>query len=152
GGVMTDLNDLLPSNSGWEVYQASGINASGQIVGEGFHNGAQHGFLMTPDNSPRAGQGHRSSLILPGYELAAAGALSETRRVAGLPFETAEQSGAREVQQLRTVFEVGPARQKEITSTPWAVSGERQASEHGGASEGAGDWQGTGDPVSLQTV
>jgi probable HAF family extracellular repeat protein len=152
-GVMTDLNDLIPPDSGWEVYQASGINSSGQIVGEGFHNGAQHGFLMTPDNGPRMPRGPRSSSgVLPGYELAAAGALSETRMVAGLPFEAADQARAWELPQLRTVFEVGPARQTESTSTAWAVFGERHASEHAGAGEGTGDWQGTENPFSLPTV
>jgi probable HAF family extracellular repeat protein len=150
GGVMTDLNDLLPPGSGWEVYQAYGINASGQIVGEGFHNGAQHGFLMTPDTGPHISQGPRSSSpILPGYELAAAGALSETRMVVGLPFDVAEQSRAGEFQQPGTVFEVGPTRQTASTSTAWTVSGERPASEHAGASEGTGDWQGTDHPDDL---
>lgn len=48
-GVMTDLNTLIPANSGWELSQANGINASGQIVGNGLHNGERHGFLLTPN-------------------------------------------------------------------------------------------------------
>jgi probable HAF family extracellular repeat protein len=39
-GLMTDLNQLLPSNSGWVLYTAYGINNKGQIVGWGSHNGS----------------------------------------------------------------------------------------------------------------
>jgi probable HAF family extracellular repeat protein len=48
GGIMVDLNGLLPPGSGWELAQATGINDSGQIVGIGFINGQPHGFLLTP--------------------------------------------------------------------------------------------------------
>jgi hypothetical protein len=34
---MKDLNKLIPAGSGWVLITASGINASGQIVGEGTH-------------------------------------------------------------------------------------------------------------------
>jgi len=44
-GLLTDLNELLPPDSGWELYRAFGINDSGWIVGEG-SNGA---FLLTPE-------------------------------------------------------------------------------------------------------
>jgi probable HAF family extracellular repeat protein len=43
-----DLNDLIPSGSGWLLNHASCMNASGQIVGYGTINGATHGFLLTP--------------------------------------------------------------------------------------------------------
>jgi hypothetical protein len=35
GGMahMMDLNTLIPTNSGWEMMEASSINTSGQIVG-----------------------------------------------------------------------------------------------------------------------
>jgi hypothetical protein len=36
GGVMTDLNSLLPANSGWHLVGAFAINDSGQIAGYGF--------------------------------------------------------------------------------------------------------------------
>ncbi|MDH5670458.1 MAG: DUF3466 family protein, partial [Nitrospira sp.] len=43
-GSMKDLNSLLPQNSGWELWRATGINDSGVIVGEG-NKGV---FLMKP--------------------------------------------------------------------------------------------------------
>jgi len=45
---MKDLNTLIPSTSGWVLNTATGINAWGQIVGSGVHNGETHGFLLTP--------------------------------------------------------------------------------------------------------
>lgn len=47
-GVIIDLDDLLPHNSGWKITEATGINNSGQIIGMGIVNGARHAFLMTP--------------------------------------------------------------------------------------------------------
>lgn len=44
-----DLNDLIPANSGWLLFSASGINAWGQIVGTGTIKGQAHAFLLTPD-------------------------------------------------------------------------------------------------------
>ncbi len=46
--TVTDLNDLIPSNSGWELISATGINDYGQITGFGNINSTQHAFLMTP--------------------------------------------------------------------------------------------------------
>ena len=48
GGSPIDLNTLVPSTAGWQLYEAQAINARGQIVGGGFHDGAFHAFLMTP--------------------------------------------------------------------------------------------------------
>lgn len=45
---MQDLNKLLPAHSGWVLHTVTGINAWGQIVGSGTHNGLTHGFLLTP--------------------------------------------------------------------------------------------------------
>lgn len=45
---MQDLNNLINSNSGWELNTATGINLWGQIVGEGMKNGKPRGFLLTP--------------------------------------------------------------------------------------------------------
>lgn len=43
---VTDLNNLLPANSGWVLETAVGINSNGQIVGEGILNGQMHTFLL----------------------------------------------------------------------------------------------------------
>ena len=49
-GIITDLNDLLPSGSGWELIHAEGINDAGYIVGKGsFAGGVTRAFLMTPN-------------------------------------------------------------------------------------------------------
>jgi len=45
---MQDLNQLIPSNSGWTLSIANAINVLGQITGQGTINGQQHGFLLTP--------------------------------------------------------------------------------------------------------
>ena len=52
GGVMIDLNTLLPADSGWELTSARDINNSGQIVGSGIIGGQTHAFLMTPVLEP----------------------------------------------------------------------------------------------------
>jgi probable HAF family extracellular repeat protein len=45
---LRDLNNLIPSNSGWVLNHASSVNGVGQISGFGTINGANHGFLLTP--------------------------------------------------------------------------------------------------------
>jgi probable HAF family extracellular repeat protein len=49
-GTMIDLNTLLPTDSGWRLIVANGINDSGQIVGHGYTKGvkALRAFLLTP--------------------------------------------------------------------------------------------------------
>jgi hypothetical protein len=47
-----DLNDLIPTNSGWELIEARSINAAGQIVGWGMHAGRTNAFLLTPVSAP----------------------------------------------------------------------------------------------------
>jgi hypothetical protein len=47
-GVMVDLNDLIAKDSPWMLQSAAGINASGQITGQGLINGKVHAFLATP--------------------------------------------------------------------------------------------------------
>jgi len=49
---MFDLNDLIPSDSGWDLITAQDINSSGQIVGYGSIGGEQHGYLLTPVPEP----------------------------------------------------------------------------------------------------
>lgn len=42
----TDLNDFIPESSGWQLADATSINAQGQIAGIGVKDGATHGFLL----------------------------------------------------------------------------------------------------------
>ncbi len=56
-GQMKDLNALIPTDSGWVLGQAHGINKRGQIVGYGGLNSQVHAFLLTP---------HLPVLIVPG--------------------------------------------------------------------------------------
>ena len=54
-GVMTDLNALIPSNSGLYLQLAESINARGEIIGFGqTSTGEVHGFLATPGNRAAA--------------------------------------------------------------------------------------------------
>ncbi len=48
-GVMTDLNDLLPANSGWELRSAEGINDHGWITGWGTFQGVTRAFVLIPE-------------------------------------------------------------------------------------------------------
>lgn len=49
GKTMYDLNDLIPSNSGWsELTSAQSISDSGEITGYGQINGQTHAFLIAP--------------------------------------------------------------------------------------------------------
>jgi|SRR5579871_792243 len=45
---IVDLNTRIPSNTGWILTGATGINDSGKIVGNGTLNGVQHAFLLIP--------------------------------------------------------------------------------------------------------
>jgi probable HAF family extracellular repeat protein len=72
-GTMTDLNLLIPSNSGWTLESASSINDLGEIVGVGINpSGQEDDFLLTPVPEPAS-----VSLIL----LGGAGLLIRRRRV-----------------------------------------------------------------------
>jgi probable HAF family extracellular repeat protein len=130
-GVMTDLNDLLPPGSGWNVYQAARINNAGQIVGEGFHNGAQHGFLMTPDASPSA---------FPPFQ---ASAPVNAMASVVMPVGALDQLDGRELPRLQATMEVRPASQVETTSAPRAISADHTTNEPGCSLEEARDWNGT---------
>jgi len=48
GGVMRDLNDLIPADSGWILEFAEGISEDGRIVGYGRLNGQSRGFVLEP--------------------------------------------------------------------------------------------------------
>ena len=43
-----DLNNLIPSKSGWDLQGANAISSNGSIVGAGLHNGQGHAFLLVP--------------------------------------------------------------------------------------------------------
>ena len=48
-GSMIDLNTMIDPASGWNLWEATGINDSGQIVGQGRNSvGQLHAFLLTP--------------------------------------------------------------------------------------------------------
>jgi len=50
---MIDLNALLPTGSGWQLFEAYGINDSGQITGYGYINGGSDKIAFSDDPSPR---------------------------------------------------------------------------------------------------
>lgn len=45
---MMDLNSMIPTNTGWELIEARGINSAGQLIGWGMHAGHTNAFLLTP--------------------------------------------------------------------------------------------------------
>ncbi len=45
-GAMTDLNDLIPPNTGWVLVSATAINDNGDILGLGINNGVTHGYVL----------------------------------------------------------------------------------------------------------
>ncbi|MDW8104484.1 MAG: dockerin type I domain-containing protein [Armatimonadota bacterium] len=47
-GVLRNLNDLLPPDSGWVLNEARAINDFGQITGYGARGGITRAFLLTP--------------------------------------------------------------------------------------------------------
>lgn len=47
-GGLQDLNKLIPGGTGWTLTYATGMNAIGQIVGQGTIHGASHAFVLTP--------------------------------------------------------------------------------------------------------
>ncbi len=66
-GVLVDLNSLLPPGSGWVLGQATGINDSGQIVGEGIINGQTHGFLLSPSAQPSVPEPGTLALLVTAF-------------------------------------------------------------------------------------
>ena len=48
---MLNLNILIDSSSGWQLIDATGINANGQITGWGIFKGENHGFVLTPKDT-----------------------------------------------------------------------------------------------------
>jgi probable HAF family extracellular repeat protein len=52
---LTDLNSLIPSDSGWVLNEARAINNSGEIVGIGQLNGQTRAFLLEPNSKDDSG-------------------------------------------------------------------------------------------------
>lgn len=77
GGAVIDLNAMIPSDSGWVLAQATGINDAGQIVGFGEHNGQFRAFLLTPSGASGA-----FCDVAPGAAYAGAVALLAERGIA----------------------------------------------------------------------
>ncbi|HEX8202689.1 MAG TPA: PEP-CTERM sorting domain-containing protein, partial [Isosphaeraceae bacterium] len=73
-GVMTDLNALIPPDTGWTLAAADAINDAGQIVGFGLIGGEKHAFLLTPVTPTPVPIPEPSTLALLGLATAAAGA------------------------------------------------------------------------------
>jgi probable HAF family extracellular repeat protein len=71
-GTLLDLNSLVPANSGWDLLEAYGINASGQITGEGLYDGQLSAFLLT---DPPAGPFGIAAVPEPGELLILGAAL-----------------------------------------------------------------------------
>ena len=77
GGITTNLNSLLPANSGWVLGAASAINDSGQIVGVGVvAGGANHAFLYSGGSITDLG-------TLPGDAQSGAAAINDSGEVVG---------------------------------------------------------------------
>jgi uncharacterized membrane protein len=76
-GTIETLASLFPISSRWTNLNATGINDSGQIVGQGTYDGQQVAFLMTPDaiETPEPG-------TLAIWGLIAAGAAGRTAALA----------------------------------------------------------------------
>jgi len=78
-GVMADLNNLIPANSGWELTTAFGINDSQRIVGGGLHNGLQRAFVWQVGSSIAP----TDLGILSGYAASFGMAVNQGGQVAG---------------------------------------------------------------------
>jgi hypothetical protein len=52
---MTNLNDMIAPNSGWNIIQANKINNRGQILALGESSQGLENLLLTPAGLPRPG-------------------------------------------------------------------------------------------------
>jgi probable HAF family extracellular repeat protein len=65
-GIMADLNDLIPAQSGWTLAYAFAINDAGQIVGQGISpDGTRHAFELQPTTAPVVTCSVADSLLWP---------------------------------------------------------------------------------------
>jgi probable HAF family extracellular repeat protein len=75
-GKMTDLNSLIPPNSGWILSEARDINDRGQIVGSGRLNGEHRAFRLDPIPEP-------PTIVLLAISLTGVACRGRSRRVCG---------------------------------------------------------------------
>jgi probable HAF family extracellular repeat protein len=80
GGVMIDLNQLLPLNSGWTIDAAYGINDSGAIVGTGTLNGQSYAIELVPSSNVLVGTPEPATLLLAGLGLLVVGSVPRLKR------------------------------------------------------------------------
>jgi probable HAF family extracellular repeat protein len=73
GGVMIDLNQLLPVNSGWTIDAAYGINDSGDIVGTGTLNGQSYAVELVGPAAALVGTPEPATVLLAGLGFLALG-------------------------------------------------------------------------------
>jgi probable HAF family extracellular repeat protein len=66
GGVMLDLNQLLPVNSGWTIDAAYGINDAGDIVGTGTLNGQSYALELVARSDLPVGTPEPATMLLAG--------------------------------------------------------------------------------------
>ena len=73
--AVADLNDGISEDAGWMVFEAWGVNGTGQVIGFGtavvvgiYH---QRGYLLTP--RPTAGLGPAATVSAPNAETLSAG-------------------------------------------------------------------------------
>ena len=68
---MLDLNFLIPTNSGWSLREATGINDRGQIIGNAYRHGFAgcRAFLLSPSPTlqVRAVGGNGLLLVWPAW-------------------------------------------------------------------------------------
>ncbi len=79
--MMLDLNNLIPTGSGWVLSVANDINNLGKIVGTGIFGGQQRAFLLTPFQQQPVPE--PTTLLLLGTGLAAVAARVRKRRACG---------------------------------------------------------------------
>ncbi len=76
-GSMIDLNTLIPAESEWELEDAAGINALGQIVGTGRFRDSSRAYLLIPISEPC------TAMLFAVSAIALMGAPSRSRRAVG---------------------------------------------------------------------
>ncbi|MGI8962430.1 MAG: PEP-CTERM sorting domain-containing protein [Bryobacteraceae bacterium] len=80
GGVMIDLNQLLPVNSGWTIDAAYGINDSGDIVGTGTLNGQSYALELATPSALLVGTPEPATLLLAGLGFLMVGSVRRLKR------------------------------------------------------------------------